>query len=103
MTMARKLKIGVIFGGRSGEHEVSLVSATSVMGGLSADRFEIVPIGISKEGKWYTGRGVMDFLKRGESESEVHPAILLPDNEGGMLTWDEGRGGLRLDAVFPVL
>ncbi len=101
--MSGKMKIGIIFGGRSGEHEVSLVSATSVMGGLGADRFEIVPIGISKEGKWYTGRGVMDFLKFGQSNDEVHPAILLPDNEGGMLSWDEGRGSVSLDVVFPVL
>ena len=96
-------KIGVIFGGRSGEHEVSLVSATSIMKALDTDRFEVVPIGISKEGHWYTGPGAMDFLKGTPSAGPAHAAILLPDNEGGLLIWDEGRGREKLDVVFPVL
>ncbi|MBN1883517.1 MAG: D-alanine--D-alanine ligase [Deltaproteobacteria bacterium] len=98
-----KQKIGVIFGGRSGEHEVSLVSATSIIEALDRNRFEVVPIGISKEGHWYTGAGVMEFLKGRPSAGPAHAAILLPDNEGGLLTWDEGRGRERLDCVFPVL
>ncbi len=101
--MSDRCTIGVIFGGRSGEHEVSLVSATSIMGGLPRDRFEVVPIGISKEGKWYAGGGVMEFLKRGESNDVVHPAALSPDNEGGLLTYDSGRQSVKLDVVFPVL
>ena len=101
--MSDKCTIGVIFGGRSGEHEVSLVSATSIMGALSADRFEVVPIGISKEGRWYAGDGVMDFLKRGESSGPVFEATLSADNEGGMLFCDDGRANVRLDVVFPVL
>ena len=47
-----KLRLGVIFGGRSGEHEVSLVSAASVMNALDPSKYEIIPIGITKEGKW---------------------------------------------------
>lgn len=99
----KRLKVGVIFGGRSGEHEVSLVSATSIIDALNPSRFEIVPIGISKEGRWYTGEGAMDFLKGRNSGGEVHPAILLPDAEGGILTWDEGKGEVKLDVAFPVL
>ena len=48
----RKLRVGVLFGGRSGEHEVSLLSAASVMQALDRKKFEIVPIGITKEGRW---------------------------------------------------
>ena len=99
----KRQKTGVIFGGRSGEHEVSLVSATSIIQALDRDRFEVVPIGISKEGHWYAGEGVMDFLKGKPSAGPAHPAILLPDNEGGLLTWDEGREKVTLDCVFPVL
>ncbi|HCJ10069.1 MAG TPA: D-alanine--D-alanine ligase A, partial [Clostridiales bacterium] len=48
----RKLRVGVIFGGRSGEHEVSLMSARSILQNLNPDRYEIIPIGITKEGRW---------------------------------------------------
>ena len=54
MTTA-KLRIGVLFGGRSGEHEVSLRSARSVMAALDPDRYEVVPIGITKDGRWLAG------------------------------------------------
>src|SRR2546423_13129231 len=54
--MARKkMRVGLIFGGRSGEHEVSLASATSVMANLDKDKYEVVPIGITKEGGWLLG------------------------------------------------
>ncbi len=101
--MSGRCTIGVIFGGRSGEHEVSLVSATSIMGALPPDRFTVVPIGISKEGKWYAGNGVMEFLKRGASSGVVSPAALSADNEGGLLSLDNGGASARIDVVFPVL
>src|SRR5690348_16705568 len=51
----KKIRIGLIFGGRSGEHEVSLASAESVMANLDRDKFEVVPIGITREGSWLLG------------------------------------------------
>ena len=51
----RKLRIGVIFGGRSGEHEVSLNSAASVLSAIDPERYEIVPMGIAKDGQWLVG------------------------------------------------
>ena len=53
--MARKLRVGVVFGGRSGEHDVSLRSAQTIMRAMDPDRFEIVPIGITREGRWLVG------------------------------------------------
>jgi D-alanine-D-alanine ligase len=50
-----KLKVGVIFGGRSGEHEVSLMSARSVMDALDRTKYEVVPIGITRQGQWLVG------------------------------------------------
>src|SRR3989304_1431174 len=47
-----KRRVGVLFGGRSGEHEVSLVSAASVLRGLNRDKYDVIPIGITKEGRW---------------------------------------------------
>jgi D-alanine-D-alanine ligase len=52
--MAKKLRVGILFGGRSGEHEVSLLSAASVLNAIDKNKYEVVPIGISKEGRWLT-------------------------------------------------
>jgi len=66
--MAKKTKIcvGVIFGGRSGEHEVSLVSAASVIREMPKDKYAVKEIGISKTGKWHTGKGLLEKFKKGE-------------------------------------
>ncbi len=50
----KKLRVGVLFGGRSGEHEVSLLSAASVLSAIDKKKFDVVPIGITKEGQWVT-------------------------------------------------
>src|ERR1700686_1063823 len=51
----KKLRIGLVFGGRSGEHEVSLASARSVMANLDREKYDVIPIGITKEGSWLLG------------------------------------------------
>ena len=58
----RKLRVGVLFGGRSGEHEVSLLSAASVMQALDRKKFDIVPIGITKEGRWVAAQDAERLL-----------------------------------------
>ncbi|CAG0941766.1 partial D-alanine--D-alanine ligase A, partial [Anaerolineae bacterium] len=52
--MTKRLKVGVIFGGKSAEHEVSINSAQNVMRALDTNKYEVVPLGISKEGRWLT-------------------------------------------------
>ena len=49
-----KLRVGILFGGRSGEHEVSLLSAASVLNAIDKEKYDVVPIGITKEGHWLT-------------------------------------------------
>ncbi len=61
--MKNKIKIGVIFGGRSGEHEVSLVSASSVIKALDKKKYQIIQIGIGKDGRWIFGNSAMTILK----------------------------------------
>jgi D-alanine-D-alanine ligase len=56
MKMDRKLRVGVIFGGRSGEHEVSLMSARSVLSAFAAEKYEVVQIGITYAGEWLVSR-----------------------------------------------
>ncbi len=115
-----KLRVGVIFGGRSGEHEVSLMSAKSILQNLDPDRYEIIPIGITKEGRWVITADPFRALKEGLDASGpssrpvallgdpgVEPKLVeLPGEMPGELP-DEalGRGSAlpALDVVFPVL
>src|ERR1041385_999554 len=61
----KKLRVGILFGGRSGEHEVSLLSAASVLNAIDKEKYEVVPIGITKEGRWLTDSHAEQLL-RGE-------------------------------------
>jgi len=65
--MAKKLRVGVIFGGRSGEHEVSLLSAASILKAIDRRRFDVVPIGITKEGRWLAAGDAHGLLNGDES------------------------------------
>lgn len=60
--MARKLRVGILFGGRSGEHEVSLLSAASILKAIDRRKFDVVPIGITKEGRWLAAAGAHGLL-----------------------------------------
>src|SRR5258708_30040030 len=61
----KKLRVGILFGGRSGEHEISLLSAASVLQALDKDKYEVVPIGITKEGRWVS-QAYAERLLKGE-------------------------------------
>ena len=65
----KKLRVGVLFGGRSGEHEVSLLSAASVLNAIDKSKYEVVPIGITKEGRWVTAAHAERLLKGKVSET----------------------------------
>ena len=99
----KKLRVGVVFGGRSVEHDVSIVSAMSVMDALDPRRFEVIPIGITPEGQWLTGNGVVRYLKchgKGRRPSE---SMLLPDPAARRMSGRKGPGIPRPDVIFPVL
>jgi D-alanine-D-alanine ligase len=66
-----KLRVGILFGGRSGEHEVSLLSAASVLNAIDKTKYDVVPIGITKDGRWLTAEHAERLLK-GEKPSERH-------------------------------
>jgi D-alanine-D-alanine ligase len=67
----KKIRVGVLFGGRSGEHEVSLLSATSVLSAIDKKKYEVVPIGITKEGRWVTAAHAEGLLK---GDAAIDPA-----------------------------
>src|SRR6516162_6905511 len=59
---AKKLRVGILFGGRSGEHEVSLLSAASVLKAIDREKYEVIPVGITKEGRWITAAAAQALL-----------------------------------------
>ena len=104
MNSNKRLRVGLIFGGRSGEHEVSLASAASVIRALDPEKYEPVPIGITKDGRWLVGSGAQkmlgDVLKCGERvwlPPDPTAAALVP------MTASAGRPNIAVDVVFPVL
>jgi D-alanine-D-alanine ligase len=58
-----KIRVGILFGGRSGEHEVSLLSAASVLNAIDKEKYEVVPIGITKDGRWLTAEHAENLLQ----------------------------------------
>ena len=87
--MKKKLHVAVIFGGRSGEHEVSLMSARSVLSVLDPSKYEVTQIGITREGKWLTGKDVLDKFER-ETVDDLEPIIISPDpSEAGVFVLRE--------------
>ena len=75
--MDQKLRVGVIFGGRSGEHEVSIASAASVLNAIDTSKYEVVPIGITREGRWVESAGAIAALGAGAA------ALPSPDDSDG--------------------
>jgi D-alanine-D-alanine ligase len=100
---SKRLRIAVLYGGRSAEHEVSLMSATNVMRALDPTKYDAVPIFVTREGKWFFG-GFEDGLL--SSPSVGTEVCLLPGGEGRMLAIpaDGAPHELpKIDIVFPVL
>jgi D-alanine-D-alanine ligase len=104
MREKKRLRVGILFGGRSGEHEVSLASAASVIRALDPEKYEAVPIGISKDGRWLVSakshKMLADVLKTGNRvllPADPSAATLVPLGPG------TGQPSVPVDVVFPVL
>ena len=97
--MTKKLRVGILFGGRSGEHEVSLLSAASILKAIDRSKFDVVPIGINKAGKWLTA-GAAQWLLEGSKpqEAAASSALAVTTLDGQSCMNDQA-----LDVVFPVL
>ena len=128
----KKLRVGVLFGGRSGEHEVSLLSAASVLNAIDKEKYEVVPIGITKDGRWLTAEHAENLLqgkpiheprhlRAGDPETTPAAAVLAqgesvvvppePVREDGLVPFQTDAAHLRrasdrainVDVIFPVL
>ena len=102
-----KIRAGIIFGGKSGEHEVSLASARSVMAAMSPEKYEIIPIGITHQGQWLLKGDPMALLSAGLETAEGTGASLAAmPTDARQLASQPGtsQDGLpRLDVIIPVL
>lgn len=109
MENRKRLRVGILFGGRSGEHEVSLASAASVIRALDAEKYEAIPIGITKDGRWLVGaaaqkmteqKALPELLKTGER------VVLPPDPSASALvplSPGNAQPSIKVDVIFPVL
>jgi D-alanine-D-alanine ligase len=125
--MAKKLRVGILFGGRSGEHEVSLLSAASILKAIDRKKFDVVPIGITKDGRWLgaaDAHGLLEGeqsvaardLRAGDPDAtpgakllhEGMPTLMAPEPAGaasssGTLKRRLADRSSAIDVVFPVL
>jgi D-alanine-D-alanine ligase len=129
----KKLRVGILFGGRSGEHEVSLLSAASVFNAIDKNKFEVVPIGITKEGRWVTASDAERLLqgksleheerhlRAGDPDATAGAAVLArgeavivppePKSAGSLAPFQTDAGltrrasdrAINVDVIFPVL
>jgi D-alanine-D-alanine ligase len=129
----KKIRVGILFGGRSGEHEVSLLSAASVLRSIDQDKYEVVPIGITKAGRWLTAESAENMLegkivleprnlRAGDPETTPSAAVLargesvvvppepvhrqsglVPFQSDATLTRRASDRAINVDVIFPVL
>ncbi len=124
----KKLRVGVLFGGRSGEHEVSLLSAASVMQAIDRSKYDVVPIGITKQGLWLTDRNAEQLIKgefvattgkkglRAGDPAATSAAAVLAKGEAVLVPpmpsadsivpfeqRNDGHKAIAVDVIFPVL
>ena len=97
----------VIFGGCSSEYEVSLRSSASVLRNVNKEKYNVLKLGISKDGKWFYYTGSIDDIENGSWVSSTHitPAVISPDrNDKALLVMtDSGVEKIKIDVIFPVL
>jgi D-alanine-D-alanine ligase len=123
--MAKKLRVGILFGGRSGEHEVSLLSAASILKAIDRKKFDVVPIGITKDGHWLAAGDASNLLDGVHSTVAKHlragdpdatpgarllhegiPTLLAPEpaqSSKSLIAGASRPAAANLDVVFPVL
>lgn len=97
----KKIRIAVIYGGVSGEHEVSLKSAASVMAALDAKKYEVLPVRIGKTGRWAVDPSLLPPARRAALAKGER--ALVPDAAGKGLTGKDGRPAERIDVAFPLV
>lgn len=104
---SNKLTVGVLFGGVSSEHEISLLSAVSVLTHLDPDKYRVIPFGITEKGRWFRFDGEISLLKDGnwERSGQLTPVVFSASSDihGVLVETERGLRPERIDLLFPVL
>lgn len=98
-----KIKVGLLFGGRSGEHEVSLKSANAIAPALNKDKYEVIPIGVAKDGIWYGPVKEEDIINFSQEEYRGSEVSLLPYPNTKLIPLDPNKEPIYLDIIFPII
>lgn len=107
--MKKKIKVGIIFGGKSAEHEVSLQSAKNVIEAIDKEKYDPVLIGVDKKGKWHLNDNSR-FLLNSENPKLIklnnessQSVALIPQSDGRIANFDTHQSDKSIDVVFPIL
>lgn len=105
-----KIRVGLIYGGRSGEHEVSVLSANSVMLAINREKYDVFPVGISKDGRWIPGQSPSHLVESKDLQVRLLNNVNGNQNDDNQLaTLSNNQGNLlaglrdRVDVIFPVM
>ena len=106
--MKKKLRVALLFGGKSAEHEISLISARNIVAAMDNKKYDIVAIGIDKQGRWYHDPGARLLLGGENAAVEFRNAknatAIMPGNSATPMVRRSGVAGLTgIDVVFPIL
>lgn len=107
--MQKKLRVGVIFGGKSAEHEISLLSARNVVAALDPEKYEVILIGIDKKGRWHI-KDAEHLLQSSENPKLVHitesshnVTLVTTGEERCLIHLDSARTKMPVDVIFPIM
>ena len=103
--MKKKLRVGILFGGKSGEHDISLRSATSILKAIDRKKYDIVEIGITRQGRWLKADSAKALLtgEASKSQSKRLSSLSLSASATSELALAESASSLGVDVIFPVL
>ncbi|MGH8225762.1 MAG: D-alanine--D-alanine ligase [Gammaproteobacteria bacterium] len=107
--MKNKVRVGILFGGKSAEHEISLLSAKNVIDSIDKSKYEPVLIGIDKNGRWLVNEPSRFLLNTTNpklialNKTDSHKVALTPQSEGRLVKLENGSIGQTVDVVFPIL
>lgn len=106
--MSKKIKVGILFGGKSAEHEVSLQSAKNVIGAIDKVKYEVVLIGLDRQGRWFLNDTSHFLLNSNDPmlarlNEASHGVALVPQSNGKISNLSGGQSDLSVDVVFPIL
>lgn len=107
--MKKKIRVGLLFGGKSSEHEISLLSAKAVIDAIDRDKYEVILIGIDKNGEWHL-RDAAQFLAHAHDPKQIHfsgkkeAVAVVPKEQGKkIVSLNQQSGDLAIDVIFPIL